>query len=224
MNMNPSLTLEDKEGNAPDDDCAMLLPSASSPAVDDDSETSNVAQLFSKDPAIIAQETQAKFPIGKIYEERDLINEAKQFAENNYFRLRIAGRNRLKCSRSENVNSKRKKEGNFVMQKAETALACDCPYEIKFSVKKSMYPKVTLSEVNPLHNHECQRAQAAVHVPKVRAKRKVEEIADLRIENEKLSGENKDLRDEINRLNEKLQAVKDIICWGEMAKTKGLYR
>mmetsp|Transcript_12093 Transcript_12093/g.26394 ORF Transcript_12093/g.26394 Transcript_12093/m.26394 type:complete len:237 (-) Transcript_12093:457-1167(-) len=217
--MHPSLEVE--VGNAEDDN-AMILPPASSPApVDTDPNTPNVAaawrdQPLSRDPAIIAQETRIKFPVGKVFHSLEtLVKEANDFAENNYFRMRKSGRNTLLCSRSENANSRNKKAGGVVMQRAETAMACDCPYKMKFSIIKSMSPKVTVSQVNPLHNHACILAQAAVHIPKVRGdvkrKRQADEMADLRNENTKLSGEIEDLRDENMRLNDMLEAVREAI-------------
>ena len=104
----------------------------------------------------IAAKTMNTFVLGSVWDSADyLISTAQDFAKTYLFKARKDGRNQIVCSRASNPNSKRKSSGQLILKKAECAISCGCPWMLKFSNKKALLPKVTLTEVHGEHNHEC---------------------------------------------------------------------
>lgn len=125
------------------------------------------ATAIAAEATAIAADTSEKFKVGDIYESADaLLGVAKTFCKSRYFTVRKATKNTILCSRASNWNSKQKEAGKLVPKKQESALACDCKWMIKFSNKKEILPKVTISEVYPIHNHPCNIASAVVSYKK----------------------------------------------------------
>lgn len=103
----------------------------------------------------IAAATESTFIKGTIYESEDiLISKVRKFADDHYFQAGKRNRGQMKCSRASHSHAKKKAKGEYVLQKKETSLACDCPWMVKWSSGKT----TKITDVNPWHNHECDIA------------------------------------------------------------------
>jgi hypothetical protein len=105
----------------------------------------------------IAADTTAKFVVGTTYKNSDTLkDEIREFAATRFFTVAVRQRNYVGCSKSAHSYSKRKEAGDHVLQQQESSLVTNCPWGVKFSTGK----KVAITEVNPFHNHACNRASA----------------------------------------------------------------